>query len=122
LWQGAGGVAGTAEGDDLFGWVVSAGDFNNNGVDDLAVGVPFEDIGTIPDAGAVNALSGSASGLTGTGGLLLRQGAGGVAGTAEVDDEFGQSLVASDQPTGPSAASASPSKSKTPSPAPTRSG
>ena len=52
FWQGAGGVAGTAEAFDNFGWTVSAGDFNNNGFADLAIGVPFEAIGAIEGAGA----------------------------------------------------------------------
>jgi FG-GAP repeat len=38
-------------------------DFNNDGAADLAVGVPGEDVGSISDAGAVNVLYGSASGL-----------------------------------------------------------
>jgi hypothetical protein len=40
-------------------------DFNHDGFADLVVGVPFEDIGSISDAGAVNVLYGSAAGPTG---------------------------------------------------------
>ena len=40
FWQGAGGVAGRPESFDNFGWTLAAEDFNNNGVADLAVGVP----------------------------------------------------------------------------------
>ena len=44
------------------------GDFNGDGIGDLAIGVPFEDIadadgGTIQDAGGVNIIYGSATGL-----------------------------------------------------------
>ena len=49
------------------GLAVSAGDFNNNGAADLAIGVLFEGIGAIPQAGAVNVLYGSGSGLTSAG-------------------------------------------------------
>src|SRR3972149_11440644 len=43
------------------------GDFNNDGFDDLTIGVPQEAIGTILDAGAVHILYGSAAGLQATG-------------------------------------------------------
>jgi hypothetical protein len=58
-----------------------AGDFNHDGVADLAIGVPGEnDI-----AGAVNVLYGAGSGLSGTGGQVFFQ----VGGTAEFLDRFG---------------------------------
>jgi hypothetical protein len=98
FWQGAGGVAGRAEDGDNFGWTVSAGDFNNNGLADLAIGVPFEDIGAIQSAGAVNVLYGAAGGLTTVGNQAFWQGAGGVAGNAEAGDNFGFALPGSDQP------------------------
>ncbi|MGI0016845.1 MAG: integrin alpha, partial [Nitrososphaera sp.] len=42
---------------------VISGDFNNDGRDDLAIGVPNEDVGNtnIANAGAVNVIYGSAS-------------------------------------------------------------
>ena len=47
---------------------IARGDFNGDGIGDLAIGVPFEDIadadgGTIQDAGGVNIIYGSAAGL-----------------------------------------------------------
>jgi hypothetical protein len=99
FWQGNG-VGGTPEEGDLFGWAVSAGDFNNNDFADLAIGVLLEDLGGIADAGAVNVLYGAGGGLSGTGNQLFWQGTPGVIGTPEVDDEFGATLVGSDQPTG----------------------
>jgi hypothetical protein len=71
-------------------------DFNHDGFVDLAVGVPGEDIGAIQGAGAVNVVYGSSDGLTGAGSQLLRQGAGGVASSAETDDAFGSALAAGD--------------------------
>jgi hypothetical protein len=41
-------------------------------------------------------LNGGSGGLTGTGSQGFWQGAGGVAGTAEVDDQFGLSLINSE--------------------------
>jgi hypothetical protein len=94
--QGPGGAPGTAEAGDLFGLALSAGDYNNDGSADLAVGVPFEGIGATAGAGAVDVLFGSATGLTGAGGQQFWQGAGGVAGSAEADDEFGRALASGD--------------------------
>ena len=48
---------------------IARGDFNGDGIGDLAIGVPFEDMsdgdgGTIQDAGGVNIIYGSADGLS----------------------------------------------------------
>jgi hypothetical protein len=71
-------------------------DFNGDGVSDLAVGVPRESIGTIPSAGAVHVLYGSATGLTATGNQLIHQDTEGIADTAESVDNFGSALAAGD--------------------------
>jgi hypothetical protein len=65
--QGAGGVGDTPEGGDGFGRALAAGDYNNDGFADLAVGVPLEDIEAVDAAGAVDVLYGSGSGLTSAG-------------------------------------------------------
>jgi hypothetical protein len=96
FWQGAGGVPGTAETEDEFGHALTAGDFDNDGFADLAVGVHFESIGSAGGAGVVNVLYGSAAGLTGSGSQLFRQGAGGVQGAPEAEDQFGSSLATGD--------------------------
>jgi hypothetical protein len=98
FWQGAGGVPGPAEAGDLFGFSLATGDFNNDGFADLAVGAPFEDVGSIVDAGLVNVLYGSAAGLTGAGSQQFWQGAGGggVSGTTEAGDSFGFWLASGD--------------------------
>ena len=96
LFQGGGGVSDTAEPFDFFGNALAAGDFDNNGFIDLAVGVPGEDIGTIADAGAVNVLYGSASGLSASGGQFFSQDTPGVFGGAETEDGFGSALGVGD--------------------------
>jgi hypothetical protein len=93
--QNSPGVGNSAEEFDWFGFAVSAGDFDNDGFADLAVGVPFESIGSILDAGAVNVLPGSAAGLTGTGSQFFTQDSPGVGSSAEESDQFGFALATS---------------------------
>jgi hypothetical protein len=76
------------EGDE-FGSSLAAGDFNNDGFDDLAAGAPFEAVGSAGGAGAVSVIPGSAGGLTATGGQLFTQNSPGVPGVAEAFDQFG---------------------------------
>jgi len=86
--QGAGGVAGAAEAGDRFGTALAIGLFNDDVFDDLAVGVPGEDVGGAVDAGAVSILYGSAAGLTG--GPLLTE------SPPRAGARFGAALAASD--------------------------
>jgi hypothetical protein len=93
FFQGSGGLAGTVEEGDFVGTALATGDYNNDTFADLAVGVPFEDIGSILDAGAVDTLNGSTGTLTTTEAQQFFQGSGGVPGTAEEGDTFGSSLA-----------------------------
>jgi hypothetical protein len=77
---------------DLFGEAVLAADFGKSGRDDLAIGVPSEDIGTITEAGAVNVLYGSTTGLTATADQFWHQDSSGIKDVAEEDDVFGLTL------------------------------
>jgi hypothetical protein len=94
--QDSPGVPFSAEPGDSFGFALASGDFNNDGFADLAVGVPGEDVGSIPDAGAVNVLYGSASKLTGTGSQIFTQDSPGVPFSAEPGDSFGFALASGD--------------------------
>lgn len=95
LWhQDILGVEGVAEADDYFGDVLTTGDFNCDGYDDLAVGVPREGATSAEDAGAVHVLYGSSGGLTSAGDAVWVQGTGGVDDTAEASDSFGAALAA----------------------------
>lgn len=91
----SGPVAGVAETGDRFGAAVALGDFDGDGRDDVAVGVPGEDEGNQVDAGTVNVIYGSSSGLTTSGNAAFGQ-AGPVAGASESDDRFGTSLAVAD--------------------------
>ena len=97
--QDRAGVLETAEELDLFGQALAAGDFDDDGFEDLAVGVPGEDLPDTADgrAGLVQVLFGSAVGLTVSGDLALSQydfPLGQESGDS--DDRFGQALAAGD--------------------------
>jgi hypothetical protein len=90
LVQGPG-VGGSAEPGDQFGLALATGPFDT-GPSDLAIGAPFEDLGATTDAGAVNVVYGSNTGLVGRN-KTLTQNSPGVVGTAESGDLFGAALA-----------------------------
>jgi hypothetical protein len=95
--QGAGGVKDKGELGDGFGTVLAAGDFGKGPQDDLAIGVPFEDVNGLIDTGAVEVLYGSPSGLSTAGDQFLTQGAGnGLPGVLTAYNSFGKVLAAAD--------------------------
>jgi len=108
-----GDVQGSPESGDQFGAALATGDFNEDGYDDLAVGVPNEDIGSgidrIESVGSVQILYGSANGLTHLGNEFWHQDSakkraddgtltelGDLIGSIEQGDEFGRALAAHD--------------------------
>lgn len=97
LWsQDSEGVRGAAESGDRFASVVASGDFDGDGRADLAVGAPGEAIGSEIEAGAVNVVYGSATGLAPAKNQLWSQSSKGVPDSPEAIDRFGSSLAAGD--------------------------
>jgi hypothetical protein len=110
--QGSPGIPGALEASDGFGWATTAGDFDGDGFDDLAIGAPLESFliehDTVvifgrcctPDwrahAGAVNVLYGSPKGLTKTRAQVWHQGKAGIKGKPQNGDFFGAALAAGD--------------------------
>lgn len=88
------GIAGNLESGDRVGTALAAGDFDNDGCDDLAVGAPREDLAGGNDAGAVSVSFGSPDGLVM--GTVHFQSEGGLGQTIEADDNVGASLAAVD--------------------------
>ena len=86
------GVNDRAERGDGFGWALAAGQFGRSAKADVAIGAPYENYGSA-NAGIVNVLYGTASGLTGSGDQIFAQGTGGLAGTREARDLFGFGLA-----------------------------
>jgi len=92
---GASGAAGAAAGatqaspedGDQFGAAVATGDFDGNNADNLVVGVPGEDVGTVQDAGAVISLCGSEGLMQGCADGVLTQ------ANPETADLYGATLT-----------------------------
>ncbi|NYV78514.1 FG-GAP-like repeat-containing protein [Streptomyces sp. UH6] len=88
--QDTAGVPGAAEAGDRFGLDTAFGDFDKDGCDDLAVGAPGEDVSGDVDAGSVTILWGSASGLTGSGSITVKDPA------SSSHDQWGNTLAIGD--------------------------
>jgi hypothetical protein len=82
---------------DRFGWSVASGDFDMNGIDDLAIGVPMEDFEEKEDAGVVHVLYSRNTGPHYDNNQLWHHDLPNVnGGPAESHDHFGHALVAGD--------------------------
>ena len=90
--QDSAGVNGTAEARDFFGSRVTVGNLGRSQHADVVVGVPSEDAGA-QEAGVVNVLYGSATGVTAEGNEVWYQGTTGIAGGPEEPDLFGSALA-----------------------------
>ena len=102
LWtQNSIGIAGEPETDDQFGFALAAGDFGKSPQADLAIGVPYENIGTNSDSGAVHVLYGSPDGLSAVGSQFLYQGSQGIWNTPSDYERFGYALAAGNFGRGP---------------------
>jgi FG-GAP repeat len=87
--QNTPGIKDAAESLDYFGWSVATGDFDANGNDDIAVGVPFEDLKGLQDVGAVNILYNASNSNT----QFFHQNKEDIKEVEESSDQFGYSLA-----------------------------
>ena len=84
---------GTNEVEDLFGAALTVGDFNRDGFDDLAIGIPGKTLENVSQAGSVAILNGSATGLVAN--SILEQESSGLE-INDTEDLFGAALTADD--------------------------
>lgn len=100
IWhQDSPGILEVAEAGDNFGYALARGNFDGSGMWDLAVGVPFEDLGrgnTITGAGLVHVLLSDGTGLTAAGNQIWSQSSSGIQDVVETNDRFGIELAAGD--------------------------
>ncbi|GMU65599.1 MAG: hypothetical protein AMXMBFR36_18730 [Acidobacteriota bacterium] len=92
-------IGGLSEVGDFFGYTLAAGDFDGDGRDDLAVGIPGEDFGaggSVEDCGQVNVLYGADAGFDFGRTQFWAQDEILGAGTSEALDQFGLSLAGGD--------------------------
>jgi hypothetical protein len=94
--QNSAGILDIVEDGDLFGSSLAAGDFDADGYEDLAIGVPGEGIGDGGYAGAVHVITGSPGGLTEAGDQFWSQDSAGVPDAASWGERFGTALAAAD--------------------------
>jgi FG-GAP repeat len=94
--QDTAGVPGVNEAGDRFGSALAVGDINDDGWDDVAIGVAHERVGSRTDAGSVTVLFGTSDGLSAAGAELWTQDSTGVPSTVEKGDLFGFALAIGD--------------------------
>ncbi len=90
------GVAGDSEAGDRLGAALAAGDFNKDGISDLAVGAPGEDVEGQVDAGSLLILYGTTDRIRGAGSQDLHQNVAGMLDAVEAGDLFADALSAGD--------------------------
>jgi hypothetical protein len=94
--QGLWDLEGDAETDDFFGSTLSSGDYNGDGKDDLAIGVPGEDVKNVSNAGSVNVIYGSVEGLNSSLILKDQQWNRGSGDLADTNNFYGSALSSGD--------------------------
>lgn len=93
--QDATGVPGIRRTGDEFGAATAAGDFDADGYDDLAIGVPGDQVGGV-EVGTVVVLYGGTTGLTASGAQLFHEGSPSIGGSVRAGNRFGATLAAGD--------------------------
>ncbi|MFD3561762.1 FG-GAP-like repeat-containing protein [Streptomyces sp. NPDC058686] len=90
------GVPGEDETSDYFGYALSLGDIDGDGLADAAVSAFYESIGSADLTGSVTVLRATPTGLTADGSKSFHQDTAGVPGANEDNDHFGSAVQLSD--------------------------
>lgn len=87
----------TTQSGDFFGDALAAGDFDRDGRDDLAIGVPGREVGSVTSAGIVIVVArATIDGANFAAGTVFRRGVGGIPGPAGSNDRYGTALGTGD--------------------------
>ncbi len=98
LWSEAtSGMLGDIKRNDRFGFALTAGDFDGDRRDDLAIGIPFQEIGARKDAGDTSIIYGGSGGLRVSGNQRWNEAVPGVKGGSARYDHLGWALRAFDE-------------------------
>ncbi len=87
------GIPGLNEEGDKFGWSLTMGDFQGDTYADLAIGTPYENVGSHVNAGSVTTLLASSTGLSASGAKVWTEDDPHIAGHAVTGDHFGYALT-----------------------------
>ena len=98
FYRGFNGLTGVPHADEQLGFALAAGDFDGDGADDLAVGIPGATCAGFVNAGSVMVLRGQLNpgGLDADGVQYWSQAMSGIEDACETNDRFGTALVAGD--------------------------
>ena len=98
FYRGFNGLTGEPHADEQLGFALAAGDFDGDGADDLAVGIPGATCAGFVNAGSVMVLRGQLNpgGLDAAGVQYWSQAMSGIEDACETNDRFGTALVAGD--------------------------
>lgn len=96
LDENTAGFPGTAAAGEFFGNSIDFGDFNGDGFDDLAIGVPIDSEGGAAGAGVAFVVPGSVNGFDIPSTTLLSQNVGATPDSGEAGDRFGNTVRSAD--------------------------
>ncbi len=96
LTQRTAGIANRPDRGDLFGSALVAGDFDGDGLDDLAIAAKGEDLAGQRDVGVVHVVYGSDGGLDGAGSVLIKPTDPAIPGGGQRGAKFGYALASGD--------------------------
>jgi hypothetical protein len=94
--QAGGGYPGTPQAAAFLGNSLAAGDFNDDGYDDMAIGIRGQIVNNKPNAGAVMIVYGAHLGINDAGAQLITRYNDGLTFDAKEDDYYGWALAAGD--------------------------